>query len=411
MIHLYCDRDVDHYMWRSPVWRSPGEDTPPDSPEWSINRWIHDLFELPGSCYYFQVHDSLSSMHHGYYVVLYNQAHDFELQTRVSRLSPDILQRINSGSLDLLIVYVHEPFDHLPFRDFRPVFYHSLQRIGINRPGSVTVLLGSWFENLCDDHPLLVRWIFYPWFEALTQDQAWRYYDRQLPAITDPMTRVHRFISLGGKNRPHRMMMLRYLEYTRLSRRGLISCDQCAHIDGDEQYWNELANQDPDFNAWLPGAASLDQYRDSQDPNTGTANGWFSTAPLHQQAGWDLVQETLSDGQPGTFITEKTFRALVMGKPALINGGRYTLRVLRDLGYRTWHDIIDESYDEESCPFRRIQKIAKQIKKLCKLSPDQWRTMWPRCLEILQHNQDLAWGRYHAQKFHNLLQGDANGQE
>ena len=45
------------------------------------------------------------------------------------------------------------------------------------------------------------------------------------------------------------------------------------------------------------------------------------------------------------FITEKTYRNIKYKKPFIIMGQHISLASLHKLGYKTFHPLIDESYD------------------------------------------------------------------
>jgi hypothetical protein len=70
----------------------------------------------------------------------------------------------------------------------------------------------------------------------------------------------------------------------------------------------------------------------------------------------ELVAETYCAGDT-FFPTEKTIRPLSQGKPMLVFGPKHFLKRLRDLGFQTWHDIWDESYDELSGADRWLAMI------------------------------------------------------
>lgn len=59
----------------------------------------------------------------------------------------------------------------------------------------------------------------------------------------------------------------------------------------------------------------------------------------------ELVSETYCTGDT-FFPTEKTLRPLSQGKPMVVYGPRNFLGRLRKLGFQTWDDVWDESYDE-----------------------------------------------------------------
>ena len=59
---------------------------------------------------------------------------------------------------------------------------------------------------------------------------------------------------------------------------------------------------------------------------------------------------------------------MIQYHPFIVYGSPFTLKSLRELGFKTFSPFIDESYDETISPFRRMQKITKEIKRLCSMS-------------------------------------------
>jgi hypothetical protein len=59
----------------------------------------------------------------------------------------------------------------------------------------------------------------------------------------------------------------------------------------------------------------------------------------------ELVAETYCKGET-FFPTEKTVRPISQGKPFLVYGPKHFLARLRQLGFHTWGEIWDESYDD-----------------------------------------------------------------
>jgi len=87
-----------------------------------------------------------------------------------------------------------------------------------------------------------------------------------------------------------------------------------------------------------------------------------------------------------TFITEKTYRNINYKKPFIIMGNRYSLAVIRSLGYKSFHPIIDESYDSIKHTKDRCKKIIKELERLKAMSDDEWDTLLHRCKPTLEHN-------------------------
>jgi hypothetical protein len=62
------------------------------------------------------------------------------------------------------------------------------------------------------------------------------------------------------------------------------------------------------------------------------------------------------------------------------------LQLLKQLGYRTFSEYIDESYDYEEDESKRVYMVAKQAERLCNLNGDDLRSFIDGCREITEHN-------------------------
>lgn len=69
-------------------------------------------------------------------------------------------------------------------------------------------------------------------------------------------------------------------------------------------------------------------------------------------------------------FTDKVAKVLTTGKPFLLLCGQGSLQYLRDIGFTTFHEIIDESYDKCVLPAQRINAIIQSLKKIY-CSPDR----------------------------------------
>lgn len=107
---------------------------------------------------------------------------------------------------------------------------------------------------------------------------------------------------------------------------------------------------------------------------------------LYTKSRCHIVLETLFDVDQsgGAFLTEKTFKAIKYGQPFVIAGGPGSLQALRDMGYRTFDNIIDPSYDTITNNTDRWLAIADVLTEL-KRNPG-W---YEACANDVQHNQEM----------------------
>lgn len=102
---------------------------------------------------------------------------------------------------------------------------------------------------------------------------------------------------------------------------------------------------------------------------------------FYKKIGVDIVTETVFN-YPYPFITEKTYRPIASLRPFIIVGPYGTLKFIKDLGFVTFSDIMDERYDNVKNPELRFDAVCKTIKNfvcrpiveiqsdLCKIKED-----------------------------------------
>jgi hypothetical protein len=79
---------------------------------------------------------------------------------------------------------------------------------------------------------------------------------------------------------------------------------------------------------------------------------------MYNQANFNLVVETDIDYEYGFFLTEKTVKCLITGMPFLTLATPHFLKHLRELGFHTYGELWDESYDDELDYIKRVDKIV-----------------------------------------------------
>lgn len=114
---------------------------------------------------------------------------------------------------------------------------------------------------------------------------------------------------------------------------------------------------------------------------------------LHQSSLFSLVTETLffSDLNkimnpktvstsvlqhnllcfPCTLMSEKTFRTIKQKHPFVMLSTVNFLKGLRELGYKTFHPYINESYDEIEDDEERLIAVMNEVERLCNMNNDE----------------------------------------
>lgn len=101
----------------------------------------------------------------------------------------------------------------------------------------------------------------------------------------------------------------------------------------------------------------------------------------YNHSAYNLVSETQIDGE--LFITEKIWKPIIAQQIFVVHGKQYYLKNLQELGFQTFNNIIDESYDKEGDPKEKIKKIVD----LCKwLKTQDSKLLYEKTKKIREHN-------------------------
>jgi len=88
-------------------------------------------------------------------------------------------------------------------------------------------------------------------------------------------------------------------------------------------------------------------------------------------------------------ITEKTARALCNLHPFVIIGCKGSLKFLKSIGIQTFSDFWDESYDDESDDYKRLEKILTTIQYINSLDYNKLNNIYLYMKDRLIHNRNI----------------------
>jgi hypothetical protein len=88
------------------------------------------------------------------------------------------------------------------------------------------------------------------------------------------------------------------------------------------------------------------------------------------------------------FPTEKTYRTIFGMQPFIVVTNPGFLKFLKSMGFKTFPEFFDESYDEIENPWERMNAIVKEIKKICSLSLEELHDRYYNIFDKLEHNRN-----------------------
>jgi hypothetical protein len=132
----------------------------------------------------------------------------------------------------------------------------------------------------------------------------------------------------------------------------------------------------------IDGINVRDYYR---EPEISSAACNASLLSYYNQFNIELICETYTYGTT-FFPTEKTVRPLIGNKPFLVYGPRHYLKNLKDLGFKTFDQWWDESYDDYAGP-ARWNAMRPIIDEICSWDDVKRQSVIEECKTITEHNK------------------------
>ncbi len=108
---------------------------------------------------------------------------------------------------------------------------------------------------------------------------------------------------------------------------------------------------------------------------------------FYTEAYWNIISETNYGTHVDGFITEKTYKPIMNMQPFVTVSSPKSLKVLQTLGFKTFGDYIDESYDNEMDVIERFRKIKALIKQFAEMSDAEHISLIKHIKPILEHNK------------------------
>lgn len=208
------------------------------------------------------------------------------------------------------------------------------------------------------------------------------------------------FLSWNRRYRKHRLLLVLILEELNLIERCEISF---AKVDG-ERVTNTFVNQAQDMG--LPISlygndqfeigphtptrleAKLPLVIDGETDINRMCEDYGYTRDFYKDTLVSLITETNYSANECT-LTEKSFKPIFNLHPFIIIGVPGAIQAMRDLGFKTFSEFWDESYDSEPDPGQRMIKIKNVIQTIASWDDNQILTFKQNVKPLLQHNYEM----------------------
>ena len=120
---------------------------------------------------------------------------------------------------------------------------------------------------------------------------------------------------------------------------------------------------------------------------------------LHTDSFVNIVTESLF-GPTSIFFSEKIYKPMYCAQPFIMVGNPFSLKKLREQGYRTFDKWWDESYDEEVDFIKRMNKLEQVYEFIGKKTYEELRQMLFEMEEVLMNNFNVLMS---SKRLHDLV--------
>jgi hypothetical protein len=175
------------------------------------------------------------------------------------------------------------------------------------------------------------------------------------------------------------------------------------HPDGYFSYNQVDLRQDYDHLTWLnqeyvlKNSSLVDNFLKAGpffvDTLTDKERNTYSvlTSDLYSNSYFNIILETFFnvDSSRGQFITEKTLKPILHNQFFILVGPQGSLSHLRELGYKTFSKVIDETYDTISDDQLRFDTVLALTKQLCNKSLEELHELYLELEPEIKHNRTV----------------------
>jgi hypothetical protein len=244
---------------------------------------------------------------------------------------------------------------------------------------------------------------YFEWLSSRLVAENKKINNKILPKNVDYSKIEKTFLCLNRVHRWHRVNLFVLWNINNLMKDSYYTMDNKSNFPVGEGYDNDiwrrtidaklvnklgLTEEDIDkIQATLP--LKIDEF---VEPNV-MAKLFGKVDPYYQSSLISVVTETNFENND-IFNTEKIFKPMVHRHPFILVGSYKTLEYLKEMGYKTFSEFWDESYDDVEDPFERLLKIVEICKNIQSWDDTKKKKFFYKSMIITTHNYDLLTSQY-----------------
>jgi len=198
--------------------------------------------------------------------------------------------------------------------------------------------------------------------------------------IYSKTNKPYKFLFLNGRTRPHRKYMIEKMRDANLLEHALWTNLDTTPVY-HHTYNTAILNRESAIHL-LPNQYEVERYHSNIQNQFEQLfvkhelfnNQWgdvYIRAEPYIDTYFSLVTETVCD-YPYSLRSEKIYKPIAMGHPFVAVANRGFYRDLRNTGFQTYHNLIDESFDQIDNNQDRLDRIAHVVGDLCASDLDEF---------------------------------------
>ena len=326
----------------------------------------------------------------------------------------DVINELVNGNAQLILSCENEAITNTWFELFYDL-YKNNPIVPFDKITYVTAAhnIHTAYKTYCDKNNVPNNEKINIWYSH----HGWlSYVNQYIKIYTDALPagpRDKKFISLNRVPRSHRAAFASLLAEYDLLKHGYVSLGlQDTGWPSTENLLRYIENQLVEWYEWEPNSqVHTDAVNGSKKllenlPLTVDTNdlvfNWvgYETQPIMflQKSYFSVVTGTncFKKDEQGVTVNEKEFKVILSKHPFLLIARPNTLTQLKQMGFKTFDQWFDESYDTEENDSLRLLKVTKEVERLCHISNEDWDKMLEEMRPITEHNFD--WLANHTQE-------------
>jgi len=220
------------------------------------------------------------------------------------------------------------------------------------------------YDSVVVDHPQIQSWMY--WFREVAHVDRFTKLSSECESWHNKNCN-YLFDSLLGTMWPNKSFVQQKIDQ---------SAFKDCFLQGTKQpHYLQIDNDWVGGGGYSTATGRLD-YRPGQQTDIAV----FVPSKIYNNSWYSIVAEA---HRPRIYFTEKTAKPMIAKRLFVLFGHQHTLKALKELGFKTFDSVIDESYDNIVHDATRWQAAWNQLEQLMQKDP---RMIYEQIQTVIDHN-------------------------